>query len=357
VWVAVIWGVGVWQGWWQAGAKSITIAVLIALGLVVSALVHLATTPPSPEAVRAETDRLSNREQFRKLRHLLYQVAAEWPNERADDGPWTGVKFHVKALGLTLRVGVSPILDEENRTPALMQAYAENHYENQLGMRVLRNEISTFSGHWCVVTEAARPAGSIVRHYGFTLHLSEYAVQFTFPTQDHSAACEPLMDAFVGFCRLELPQLVDRSVLGGRVLIGIPPDWTQTMDEDRRAEWRAQPGPLDVRLEVLAEDGHFQIDERAFNRVAGFEPRAGCTYRKIRMDENGVSGLRLMWSPPGARDHVELVIDAVRLPTGHVVALTTWNHGSGQEMLQEYNVDTMRLELLASLKPGGAPLL
>jgi len=356
VWVAVIWGAGVWLGWWQAGPKSIAIAVAVALYLVVAALFRR-KAPPSPETVRAEVDRLSHRQQLRKLRHLVYQVAADWANERGDDDPWTGVKFLVDPLGLILRVGVSAILDEENRTPALVQAYAKNHYENELGTKVVRNEITTFAGHWCVVTEVVHSDGGRVRRHSFTLHLSEYVVQFTFPTQEHFAACEPLMDAFVGFCRLDLPRLVDRSVLGGKVLIGIPPEWTQTMDEDRRAAWRAQPGPLDVRLDLVAEDGQVEVDERVFDRVAGFERRPGCTYRKIRMDENGVSGLRLMWSPPAHGDYVELVVDAVRRPAGQVVALSTWNHGTGDETLQGFNVATMRLELLASLRPGDTPIL
>jgi hypothetical protein len=355
MWVAVIWGAGVWQGWWRAGPRSIAIAVVIALLVVVPALFRL--PPPSPATVRVEVDRLLHRPQLRKLRHLVYHVATDWRNQRADDEPWTGMKFLLDPLGLILRVGVSPILDEENRTPALMQAYARHHYENQLGTKVVRNEITTFAGHWCVVTEAAHANGSMVRHLGFTLHLSEYVVQFTFSSQGHLDACVPLMDAFVGLCRLELPQFVDRSVLGGKVQIGIPLEWTQTLDEDRRAAWRGQPGLVDVRLDLLAEEGPAEVDERVFETVAGFERPPGSTCQEIRMDENGVSGLRLVWSPPARRVPAELVVDAVRLPTGQVVALSTWNRGTGDEMLQGFTVDTMRLELLASLRPGGTEIL
>ena len=361
--MGILWGVGVWRGWWPLGLKSAALAVLIAFAArflarwFVRAIARSAAPPPTADTVRAEIERLSRNQQPRQLRHLSYLVAADWPNQRGDDAPWTGVKFFIDPLGLILRIGVSAILDEENRTPALVQAFAKNHYENELGMRVVRNEIATFAGHWCVVTDAVHPNGGAVRRYSFSLHLSEYCVQFTFITEAHFTACQALMDSVVGLCHLTMPRLVDCTVLGGTVIIGVPQDWTQTTDETRAAAWQAFPGPLEVRLDLLGEAGQVRIDETVFQRVPNFELPAGCLFRKIRMDENGVSGLRLVWSPPAMRSFTELVADAVRLPSGQVVVLTTRNRGQGEKKMQGFNVDTMRLELLASLRPADAPVL
>lgn len=350
--IFVILVVGAWQGWWPLWM----IAGIAAIAALVASQGRFAP-PPAPEAVQAEIDRLNRDGQGRVLRHLEYEVARCWSNERGDDGVWCGVKFFVDPVGLLMRVGVSPIIDEENMTPDSVQAYALNHYENQLGLQVIRNEITTFAGHWCVLTEAIKPKGNQVRRYSFTIHRSEYTVQFTFLTQEHFTTGEPLMAELVARCRLVTPRLFGTHALGERVRIGVPPGWVQVADEDDLAGWRVLPGPLDVRLHLLNKAGRTGIDETAFAQIPGFEKRPGCHFRKIVMPENGASGLRMDWYSPSFGKSPQWTIDAVTLPDGTAIALETEHHGKDTDQFEGFLVESFRIELLASLQPGGVQII
>lgn len=357
----VLLGLGIATGivdGWLPDISRIVFAAAIALIIAFRGVFQSSSVGAvvSPLSVQEEIHRVDVDPQPRQLRHLIYEVAADWPNERGDDGVYTGVKFFVDQLRLILRVGVSPIIDQENTTPLRIQAFAKNHYENELGMKVIRNEIGTFAGHWCVVTDAVNQRGGVVRRYSFSTQLSEYTFQFTFGTMEQFHISQPLIDELVHRCRLVTPRLVERPSLGGRVSIGVPPWCDQIVDQDRYASWRGRPIPLEFQLHLIDDEGIVPLNETVFCRLREDQSTTECIFRRVQLEDNGIAGLAAIWQDSQGKT-TQRITYAVRLPNGLLILLDTDYKGIEKDLYEGFNNVTVRLAILGSLQPGGVSVM
>jgi hypothetical protein len=355
--VGVVWALGVFAGWWGASWRSVaaSLAVLWAFAAGQSTRIRGGSGVPSAEEVNHVIAQLHDDRQDRRLRHLGYRVAAVWPNDRADEGVWTGVKFLVGDF-MVARYAVSPIIDEENLTAAAIQAYAMHHYAEQ-GARLVRNELTSLGGHPCAVFEAQTSRG-MERRISFTVHRSEYMVRFTCDFEAQFRSAIPLMDALTAACEIVLPNLQTVAVLGGQTGIGVPTDWTLVKDDPHLASWRAKPGPLDVTLHCLASLPPGDPDIGTFARVQGFRPRPDARLSKYRF--MGDCGPVLVHRLGGARsiDGMERwAMEALRLPGGQTVVLETENHGEDTDQWHGLLLEPIRHVLLATIKDAALTVI
>jgi hypothetical protein len=353
--VGLVWYAGVSRGWWTPGWLSYVVAGVSALVLSRFERVgaHAKLPPPSPAAVQVEVARLSDAPQRRSLRHLRYRVAAEWDNQRADEGVWTGVKFLVGDF-MIARYAASPIIDKENLSAEMIQSFAISQYQQE-GARVTRNEISDLDGHPCVITEAETRRYK-ERRISFTVHASEYLVRFTCDSAEHFERSRPVMDALAAACEIVLPPLATQIVLGGRVGIGIPAGWTPTGNEPRLARWRASPGPLDMKLHLLDYQTPGELTPEVFSHVPGLTSRPNAMVNPYwMMASEKLRVLRMAaYVPPM---HAEWALDAIRLPSGSVVVLETEHKGPNTDEWHYLLLEPMRHALLASIKDADVPVI
>ena len=217
-WDIVLWSIGVWQGWWKAGAKSIAIAFAVFVFFVFSIVLH------SSNNNFKINDPKKN--QLRLLRNLIYQVSSGWKSEHTDDVMWVSIRFFLENPHLIIHIGVRWIGDNENTTPEGLQAYAKKHYESQLGFKLERNEIINFLERPCVISESSckNPDNSLgkVRRYSFVILGNEYFIQFTSSDEKSFASAETFINNFLDHCDLAFPNLQEQTVFGGKIKIGIP---------------------------------------------------------------------------------------------------------------------------------------
>jgi hypothetical protein len=262
-----------------------------------------------------------------QLRSLRYRIKHDWLEHKKEGGRLNTYK--ASDLGITVTIGVDwTAFDDEHKRPVDTQRFAEQ-YVQQKGGKVLRNYISDIDGYPVVDCEYTLPDRSWNKRVNLVLHRSEYNIVMRVDSMAIYRRIAPLVDAFFGSLEVCLPDLARRTVLNGRVRIGIPRNWGEPIqNEADLAVWEGPPGPSRLCLHYIEDNYYAQLAEDIFSRLP--EPLCKNPVIKVgrnEMPEIGVSALYgVLKSTPGT-GHEPWSISAIQLPTGLVVGLEFRHYG------------------------------
>lgn len=189
----------------------------------------------------------------------------------------TGQQIAIEAMQARYRTKFFINFNMSRQTPddqitiAGMKRLAESFVVNEVGGKLIRNEISEIAGRQAVDFEYTQHGPLHIRKIIFFYHLNEYRITFGEKVPGAFKKLNPLIDAFLNRLAIVIPPFKTENVLADRVQIGMPTDqWKKTRDDTDQVVWEKHPNAdthAKVRLSYINKTSNGTLKADLFKGV------------------------------------------------------------------------------------------
>ncbi len=317
-------GLITWSWWIVLGVVFVLFMGVLFVSFINTQTVQHGVLPSEQQVSLAVQQLLGG--QLNRVRCIQYRTSHNWRVSIDEEQKLYSHK--APDLGMVVTTGVNWASHSADNTPQGTQRMAEQ-YVKDAGGKILRNEISDIEGYPIVNCEYTLPNASWNKRVNLVLHRSEYNIVMQVDSIANYKRIAPVVKAFFDSLEICLPHLPQQTVLGGRVRIGIPPNWDKEPNESESlVVWKESPGPSTIRLHFVQDERQEALSQDIFLNLPGERCKLPMRLGLSQIPEKGLSTLYGTLKDTPETGHDPWSISAIQLPTGLVVALEFEHLGS-----------------------------